>query len=187
MFRRDGTLLVSGVTGRRALGLAAQSDPARAIPWAAPLEHGDLLEDALVSVPTYLIENETAALLVPARFAAQVQPHSREVQQQLAIQAVEEALERRSAAIGRRHDALRETSGLNEEVFDALSPWRGLARLRGGRRLLRADALRPSPMPARLHSRARRRPESPAHARFHVSSGGRETAIQAAWSIGSDG
>ena len=40
---------------------------------------------------TYLIENETAALLVPARFAAQVHPHFREVMQLLAIQAADEA------------------------------------------------------------------------------------------------
>jgi TusA-related sulfurtransferase len=71
--------------------MAGQWDPATAIPWDAPLEHGELLEDALVRVLTYLIENETAALLVPARFAAQVHPHFREVMQLLAIQAADEA------------------------------------------------------------------------------------------------
>ena len=40
---------------------------------------------------TYLIENETAALLVPARFLAQIHPHFREVLQLLAIQAADEA------------------------------------------------------------------------------------------------
>lgn len=71
--------------------LAAQWDPATAIPWGAPQEHSDELEDALVTVLTYLIENETAALIVPARFAASVHPHFREVQQLLAIQAADEA------------------------------------------------------------------------------------------------
>jgi hypothetical protein len=203
-----------------AQALGGQWDPATAIPWDAPLEHSDELEDALVGVLTYLIENETAALVIPARFAAQVHPHFREVQQLLAIQAADEArhvevfsrrarmrrgelglstvggqqslrtlveepdfemaslllsvlgegsfvsllwflhrhapdectralmklaaqdearhvafgvahlarharldptlLERMAAAIERRHDVLRETTGLNEEVFDAL-------------------------------------------------------------------
>ena len=40
---------------------------------------------------TYLIENETAALVIPARFASQVHPHYREVMQLLAIQAADEA------------------------------------------------------------------------------------------------
>jgi len=40
---------------------------------------------------TYLIENENAALLVPARFIAQVHPHFREVMQLLAIQVADEA------------------------------------------------------------------------------------------------
>ncbi|MCC7011575.1 MAG: ferritin-like domain-containing protein [Planctomycetes bacterium] len=71
--------------------LAAQWDPERAIPWSAPLEHSDELEDALVEVLTFLIENETAALLVPARFAGQTHPHFRETLQLLAIQAADEA------------------------------------------------------------------------------------------------
>src|ERR1051325_1824353 len=40
---------------------------------------------------TYLVENETAALLVPARFVAELHPHFREVMQLLAIQAADEA------------------------------------------------------------------------------------------------
>jgi hypothetical protein len=40
---------------------------------------------------TYLIENETAALILPARFCAQVHPHFREVMQLLAVQAADEA------------------------------------------------------------------------------------------------
>jgi len=49
------------------------------------------IENAVVQVMTYLIENETAALLVPARFLAQIHPHFREVMQLLAIQVADEA------------------------------------------------------------------------------------------------
>ena len=70
---------------------AAQWDPATAIPWDAELSLPDEIEDAVVQVMTYLIENETAALVIPARFAAQVHPHFREVMQLLAIQAADEA------------------------------------------------------------------------------------------------
>jgi hypothetical protein len=70
---------------------AAQWDPATAIPWDAPITHDDDVEDAVVQVMTYLIENETAALLVPARFLGRLHPHFREVMQLLAIQAADEA------------------------------------------------------------------------------------------------
>ena len=42
------------------------------------------MEDAIVQVMTYLIENETVALLVPARFLARIHPHFREIMQLLA-------------------------------------------------------------------------------------------------------
>ncbi|HSS03397.1 MAG TPA: hypothetical protein VLM79_40315 [Kofleriaceae bacterium] len=70
---------------------AAQWDPATAIPWDAPVDHPDDVEDAVVQIMTYLIENETAALLVPVRFLGHVHPHFREVMQLLAIQAADEA------------------------------------------------------------------------------------------------
>jgi hypothetical protein len=70
---------------------AAQWDPATAIAWATPFANPPEVEDALVQVMTYLIENETAALLVPARFLSRVHPHFREVMQLLAIQAADEA------------------------------------------------------------------------------------------------
>jgi hypothetical protein len=70
---------------------AAQWDPETAIPWDAERSHPTFVEDALVQVLTYLIENETAALIVPAKFCAQVHPHFREIQQLLAIQAADEA------------------------------------------------------------------------------------------------
>lgn len=70
---------------------AAQWDPSTAIDWSAPITHPPEVEDAVVQVMTYLVENETAALIVPARFCAQVHPHFREVLQLLAIQAADEA------------------------------------------------------------------------------------------------
>lgn len=70
---------------------AAQWDPATAIPWDAPITHPEEVEDAIVQVMTYLIENETAALLVPTRFLGRLHPHFREVMQLLAIQAADEA------------------------------------------------------------------------------------------------
>ncbi|MEQ1503407.1 MAG: diiron oxygenase [Myxococcota bacterium] len=74
-----------------AQAVAAQWDPATAVPWHAPIDHPDAVEDAVVQLMTYLIENETAALLVPARFIGQVHPQFREVQALLAIQAADEA------------------------------------------------------------------------------------------------
>jgi hypothetical protein len=71
--------------------VGAQWDPATAIPWNAPFDLGDDLEDAVVQVMTYLIENEIAALIIPSRFIAQLHPHFREVMQVLAIQAADEA------------------------------------------------------------------------------------------------
>jgi hypothetical protein len=70
---------------------AAQWDPATAIDWRAPITHGAEVEDAIVQVMTYLIENETAALIVPASFLARIHPHFREILQVLAIQAADEA------------------------------------------------------------------------------------------------
>jgi hypothetical protein len=71
--------------------VASQWDPETAIPWHAPFDLTDDLEDAVVQVMTYLIENETAALIVPSRFIAQLHPHFREVMQVLAVQAADEA------------------------------------------------------------------------------------------------
>ncbi|HEY1553744.1 MAG TPA: hypothetical protein VGF94_02865 [Kofleriaceae bacterium] len=70
---------------------AAQWDPATAIPWDAPIDHPPEIEDAVVQVMTYLIENETAALLVPVRFLGKLHPQFREVMQLLAIQTADEA------------------------------------------------------------------------------------------------
>jgi hypothetical protein len=70
---------------------AAQWDPATAIDWNATVELPPEVEDAVVQVMTYLIENENAALLVPARFLGQLHPHFREVIQVLAVQVADEA------------------------------------------------------------------------------------------------
>ncbi|MFR0357463.1 ferritin-like domain-containing protein [Streptomyces sediminimaris] len=70
---------------------AAQWDPHTAIAWDTPFTLPDDVEDAVVQVMTYLVENEQAALVVPGRLLAQVHPHFREVLQLLAVQAADEA------------------------------------------------------------------------------------------------
>ncbi|MEZ5401888.1 MAG: hypothetical protein R2729_19595 [Bryobacteraceae bacterium] len=74
-----------------AIAAANQWDPATSIPWNDPFDLPEEIEDAVVQVMTYLIENETAALVVPSRFLAQLHPHFREVMQVLAVQAADEA------------------------------------------------------------------------------------------------
>jgi hypothetical protein len=74
-----------------AQALAGQWDPAVAIDWNAPDALPAEVEDAVVQVMTYLIENEQAALTVPARFLGRVHPHFREVVQLLAVQVADEA------------------------------------------------------------------------------------------------
>jgi len=71
--------------------VAAQWNPETAVPWDAPAALPADVEDAVVQVMTYLVENETAALLVPARFLARLHPHFREVMQLLAVQTADEA------------------------------------------------------------------------------------------------
>lgn len=74
-----------------AQAVAAQWNPDTAIDWNQPVDLPEEVEAAVVQVMTYLIENENAALLVPARFLAQMHPHFREVMQLLAIQVADEA------------------------------------------------------------------------------------------------
>jgi hypothetical protein len=94
---------------------AAQWDPATAVPWAAPIDHPDEVEDAIVQIMTYLVENETAALLVPVRFLGKLHPQFREVMQLLAIQAADEARHievfTRRARLRRRELGLSTASG----------------------------------------------------------------------------
>ena len=71
---------------------AGQWDPATAVDWAAPRDHDPAdVEAAVVQVMTYLVENEQAALVVPARFLGRIHPHFREVVQLLAVQVADEA------------------------------------------------------------------------------------------------
>jgi hypothetical protein len=70
---------------------AAQWDPETAIPWSAEFELPEEIEDAVVQIMTYLVENEIAAMVIPSRFIAQMHPHFREVMQVLAVQAADEA------------------------------------------------------------------------------------------------
>jgi hypothetical protein len=69
------------------------------------------VEDAVVQIMTYLVENETVALIVPTRFIAQLHPHFREVMQVLAIQAADEA--RHIEVFTRRALLKREALGLS--------------------------------------------------------------------------
>ncbi len=70
---------------------AAQWDPTTAVDWSAAAPMAPDIEAAVVQVMTYLVENEQAALVIPARLLARVHPHFREVQQLLAVQAADEA------------------------------------------------------------------------------------------------
>jgi hypothetical protein len=74
-----------------AQAVAAQWDPETAIPWNAEFTLPHDVEAAVVQIMTFLIENETAALIIPSRFIAQLHPHFREVMQLLAVQAADEA------------------------------------------------------------------------------------------------
>ncbi len=90
---------------------AAQWDPNSAIPWDADFTLPDEVEDAVVQIMTYLIENETVALMVPARFLATLHPHFREIMQLLAIQAADEA--RHIEVFTRRATLKRDVLGLS--------------------------------------------------------------------------
>lgn len=80
---------------------ANQWDPA-AIDWTAPSLPGEV-EAAVVQVMTYLVENEQAALVVPARFVGRIHPQYREVIAFLATQIGDEA---RHAEVFSRRAAL---------------------------------------------------------------------------------
>ena len=70
---------------------AAQWNPATAIDWQASVMPPPEVEAAVVQVMTYLVENEQAALAVPARFLGRIHPHFREAVQFLALQVADEA------------------------------------------------------------------------------------------------
>ena len=79
---------------------AGQWDPASAVDWGATVELPEAVEGAVVQVMTYLVENEQAALMVPARFLGRIHPHYQEVVQLLAVQVADEA--RHVEVFGRR-------------------------------------------------------------------------------------
>jgi hypothetical protein len=74
-----------------AAAAASQWDPATAVDWTAQLDVPSEIERAVVQLMTYLVENEQAALIIPARLLSQLHPHFREVMQLLATQAADEA------------------------------------------------------------------------------------------------
>jgi hypothetical protein len=75
-----------------AAAAASQWDPATAVDWTAPVSGVPAdIERAVVQLMTYLVENEQAALIIPARLLSALHPHYREVMQLLATQAADEA------------------------------------------------------------------------------------------------
>jgi hypothetical protein len=85
---------------------ASQWDPA-SIDWSATGHLPEDVEAAVVQVMTYLVENEQAALVVPARFLGRIHPHYREVVQFLAVQVADEA---RHAEVFARRAGLKGSS-----------------------------------------------------------------------------
>ncbi len=88
----DGRVVWADVAPKLyAQAAAGQWDPATAVDWGAPRDHPADVETAVVQLMTYLVENEQAALVVPARFLGRIHPHFREVVQLLAVQVADEA------------------------------------------------------------------------------------------------
>lgn len=74
-----------------AQAVAAQWNPDEAIDWHVPFDNPPPVEAAVVQIMTYMVENENAALVIPARFLGQLHPHYRELQAALAMQIADEA------------------------------------------------------------------------------------------------
>ncbi len=74
-----------------AQAVAAQWNPDTAIDWDDAPEPPPEIEDAIVQIMTFMVENENAALVIPARFLGQLHPHYRELQAALALQVADEA------------------------------------------------------------------------------------------------
>ncbi|WP_322051790.1 ferritin-like domain-containing protein [Paraburkholderia bannensis] len=74
-----------------AQAVAAQWNADEAIDWSVEFELPEPVEASVVQIMTYMVENENAALVVPARFLGQLHPHYRELQAALAIQVADEA------------------------------------------------------------------------------------------------
>jgi hypothetical protein len=93
---------------------AAQWDAARDVPWAAATGLPTDVERAVAQVMTYIAQNEYAAVYVPARFLAQVNPQHAEVLLWLASHVHDEArhvevFTKRALAGGARAYALAST------------------------------------------------------------------------------
>ena len=71
--------------------VSAQWNADTDIDWTNAPEPPAPVEDAIVQIMTYMVENENAALIVPARFLGDLHPHYREMQAALAIQVADEA------------------------------------------------------------------------------------------------
>lgn len=87
--KRD--LWADNVTELYAQAVAAQWNPDEAIDWRVQFDNPPPVELAVVQIMTYMIENENAALVIPARFLGQIHPHYRELQAALAMQIADEA------------------------------------------------------------------------------------------------
>ena len=150
----------------------SQWDPATAIDWDAPSDLPADIEAAVVQVMTYLVENEQAALIVPARFLGRIHPHFREVVQLLAVQVADEArhvevFTRRAAAarrtagrVGRRRAGVAADAARRARLRPGLVPAVGARRGHASSpaRLPRAPRARPGHPPSRPPRRSRTRP-----------------------------
>ena len=92
-------------------GTARQWDPATEVPWDDGFHLPAEIEGAVVQVMTYLVENEYAALQIPAKFIARLHPHYQEVMQVLAIQVADEA--RHIEVFSRRATLLSDEVGVS--------------------------------------------------------------------------
>jgi hypothetical protein len=70
---------------------AGQWEPATEVDWSATVALPAEIEDAVVQVMTYLVENEHTALMISARMLANLNPHYRAVMQLLANQVADES------------------------------------------------------------------------------------------------
>lgn len=70
---------------------ANQWDPTAEALWDGGGYNAPEVEDAIVQIMTFLVENEQAALVIPARMISRMHPHYREVMQLLATQVSDEA------------------------------------------------------------------------------------------------
>ena len=93
------------------------------INWETNFENSKEVEQAIIQVFTYMVENEQAAMIIPTRFLAQVHPHYVEAQQLMAIQIADEA--RHIDTFTRRinlkgHEPAKSTSGGQESLKSLL-------------------------------------------------------------------